>query len=96
MAILEEKQVGGDTWGRTDKGWISMAFVRQVGQQTEDPAVRTVSAGCLNVRAEAGTHSQVVAYLYRGARVKILEEKTVGDTQWGRTQQGWIALAYTQ
>lgn len=96
VAILEEKQVGGDTWGRTDKGWISMSFVQVVGQSESNEDLRTVTAGCLNVRAEAGTESAVVAYLYRGTKVKILEEKQVGDTRWGKTSQGWIALSYTE
>ena len=96
VAILEEKQVGGDTWGRTDKGWINLSFVQLVGQSQNDEDMRTVTAGCLNVRAEASTGSAVVAYLYRGSRVKVLEEKQVNDTLWGRTAQGWIALAYTE
>ena len=96
VAILEEKQVGGDTWGKTDKGWISMSYVQLMGQSDSEGDLRTVTAGCLNVRAEAGTGSSVVGYLYRGTKVKILEQMQLGDVLWGKTQQGWIALSYTE
>lgn len=96
VAILEEKQVGGDTWGRTDKGWISMSFVQLMGQSEPEGDLRTVTAGCLNVRADAGTESAVVGYLYRGSKVKILQEQQLGDVLWGKTAQGWIALSYTE
>ena len=28
LQILETKKVGSTTWGRTNKGWISMAYVK--------------------------------------------------------------------
>ena len=42
VTILEQKVVGTSTWGRTDKGWISMDFVKldaaEVPSQPQQPA----------------------------------------------------------
>ena len=73
-----------------------MSYVQLVGQSDSKGDLRTVTAGCLNVRAEAGTGSAVVGYLYRGTKVKILEQMQLGDVLWGKTHQGWIALSYTE
>ena len=96
VEILEEKQVGAVTWGRTDRGWISMAYVKVTGESKPAAVVRTVTASCLNVRADASTSSTVVGYLYRDAKVTILEQKQVGSTLWGKTSAGWIAMSYTK
>ena len=96
VTILEQKTVGATTWGRTDKGWVSMAFVVLDKQESTDANAKTVTTACLNIRAEASTTAKVVGYLYKGDKVTILEEKTVGSDLWGKTSKGWIALAYTK
>ncbi len=92
VEILETKTVNGDTWGRISKGWISLSYVDL--DQPETAVVKTVNTSCLRVRSAAGTNNQVVGYLYRGAKVTILETKTVDGTVWGRTDQGWVCMDY--
>ena len=97
VTILEQKMVGSTVWGRTDKGWISMAYV--VLDSTDPDAGKvfvTVTASVLNVRETASTGSKVVGYLYSGAKVEILETKTVDGVEWGRIANGWIAMQYTK
>ena len=50
--------------------------------------------GGLNVRKGASTGHPVVGHLNNGARVEILEQKTVGSTKWGRVAEGWISMTY--
>lgn len=99
VTILEQKTVGATTWGKTDKGWVSMDYVVMDSQSgsadTSNANVKTVTATCLNIRADATTSSKVVGYLYKGSKVEILETKTVGSDLWGKTAKGWIAMAYT-
>ena len=58
--------------------------------------MKTVTATCLNVRADATTSSKVVAFLYKVDKVEVSETKTVGDMLWGKTGKGWIAMQYTK
>ena len=91
VAILEQTTVGGVTWGKTDKGWISMTYVTLDGKVT-----RTVNCNCLIVRKGAGTGYGIASYLYYGTKVEVLEQKTVSGVLWGRISSGWICLSYTK
>ena len=109
VVITEQKLVGSTTWGKTEKGWISMEYVEldssentgdttQPGDATEDkPAsvTKTVNVSCLLVRSGAGTDYSQVGYLYKGAKVTVTETKTVGGALWGKIANGWICLDYT-
>ena len=104
--IYETKQVGSSTWGRMDKGWISLNYVVLDKTESSEPTKPeqsrpttikgTVTADCLRVRAGAGTGYKVVGYLYQGAKVEILETKQVGSTTWGRIKTGWISMDYVK
>ena len=106
VTVTEQKTVGGTTWGKVSKGWISMDYVTLDGStapgqsQTQAPVntgnTRTVTADCLKVRASTSTGAKVVAYLKKGVKVQVLETKTVGSITWGRTSKGWISLKYTK
>jgi len=96
VTITEQKTVGSTTWGKTEKGWISMAYVVLDSQGENQTSTRTVTADCLNVRSSAGSEYGIVGYLYHGAKVEILEQKTVGSVTWGRISTGWISLEYTK
>ena len=64
---------------------------------TEPPVTKwegEVTASSLNIRAEANTSATKVGYYVCGAKVTILERKTVGSMEWGRTDKGWISLSY--
>ena len=124
IVVLEQTVVSGQKWGRTDKGWVSMDYVRlesvvtvpdvtepeitepettepettepEVTQPQEKPdtVTGTVTANYLNVRNAAGTTGKIVSGYSKGTKVTILEKTLVNGTAWGRTDKGWISLAY--
>ena len=105
VEILEQKTVNGTVWGRISNGWISMNYVKQSDssddttskEETDDNTViGTVIADCLHVRSDAGTNNQIVARLYTGEKVTILETKTVDGVKWGRISAGWICMDYVK
>ncbi len=99
VQILEQQSVGSTTWGRIDKGWISLDYVILDGAASApQPTVqtKTVIADCLRVRSDAGTGHSIVGYLYTGAKVEILQTAVVGNTTWGRIKTGWISLDYVR
>lgn len=97
VEILEQKTVGGTAWGRISKGWISLDYVVLDKQNTsQSKVVKTVTADCLRVRSAAGTGNTIVGYLYTGAKVEILETKSVGGMLWGRISKGWISMDYVK
>ena len=67
---------------------------------TEPPTVPatmgTVVTGKLNIREDAGSKYDVVGSYTEGDRIEILETKTVDDTVWGRTNQGWVGMGYVR
>ena len=95
VTILEKKTIGSAVWGRIDKGWISLYYV-VLDIQSQQPETKTVTTDGLRIRSGPGTGNKVVGYLNKGDKVKILETKKVGSTLWGKTDKGWISLAYTK
>lgn len=100
VEITEQKTVGSTKWGKTAKGWISMDYVT-LDEKSETPAApqkmkKTVTADCLRIRSAAGTSNKIVAFLYAGATVEILETKTVSNVLWGRIAKGWISMDYVK
>ena len=102
VTITEEKTVSGIKWGKTEKGWVSMDYVKldsnsgSTGNTGTTTQTKTITADCLCVRSAAGTGNSIVGYLYYGARVEILETTTVGSTTWGRISNGWISMDYAK
>ena len=98
VTITETAQNGTTTWGKTDKGWISLSYVVIDGvQQTPEvkPVMGTVKvADVLRIRKGPGTSYAIAGYLNNGAKVEILEQKTVNGVKWGRISKGWISLSY--
>lgn len=94
VKILETTKVGKTTWGRIDKGWISLYYV----ELDEDVAgtYKTVTTKSLNIRSGPGTKNAKVGTYEKGEVVKILETTTVGSTLWGRTDRGWISMDYVE
>lgn len=82
IEILEVK----NNWGRTDKGWVSMTYVKM------DSTTGTVTASTLNIRKEASENAEKVGYYEKGDKVEILEVKD----DWGRTDKGWISMKYVK
>ena len=95
LVILETKNVDSATWGRTEKGWIHMHYVKL--DSVDVPAgsvVRTVTASSLRIRSAPGTSNKEVGQYTKGTQVVILEQKKVGSATWGRTAKGWIHMHY--
>ena len=80
---------------RRDCAKCGFSEVRETGvaQQPEIHIYGTVT-GCeaLNIRSNAGAGNSLVGMLHKGDRVEILEQKTVGEKVWGRTEKGWICI----
>lgn len=109
VVILEQKTVGSTTWGKTDKGWVSMDYISLKNQGSADtgtsnpetPAPQTwtgivISDDVLRVRAGAGTSYSIVGFLQPGTKVTVTAQKTVGAVTWGKTSQGWISMGYVK
>lgn len=98
VEILEQKTVGSTVWGKISKGWISMDFVvlDNATSTTLQKVTKTVTADCLRIRSQAGTSATIVGYLYYGAKVEVLETKTVNGMTWGRVSKGWISMDYVK
>ena len=114
VTITEEKTVGVTTWGKMEKGWISLDYVvmddQNSGSESEPeqdetdtpeqtPADKTVtgivnSNNFLRVRSGPGTNYEHIGYVYAGDKLTILEQKTVGNTTWGKITQGWVSMDY--
>ena len=102
VSVLEQFTYDGVTWGCTNKGWISMAYVNtgNTGSTAGDSstsdgqkATVTTQSG-LRVRSGAGTNYDIVGSLKYGTKVTILSQKTVDGTTWGEISTGWICMDY--
>lgn len=97
VTITEKKTVGAMTWGKIDKGWISLSYVVLDKQETTPAKVtKTVTADCLRIRKAPGTSNAITGYLYKDAKVEILQTKKVGSTTWGQVSKGWISMDYVK
>ena len=101
VTVTETKEVNGTTWGKVGKGWISLDYVEL--EPLKDEAGRpiyvvskTVCTSMLNVRSGPGTTYEICGYYYEGAKVEITEIKTVNEKAWGKTEKGWISMAYVE
>ena len=104
VTVSEKVRMGSVTWGKTDRGWISMDYFSAnaadaPGAEYWEPvrsSTKTVRADCLRIRSDAGTNNKIVGFLYDGDTVTVLETKTVGSVSWGRISQGWICMEYVK
>ena len=101
VTITEQTTVGSTTWGKTDKGWVSMEYIvlDQTSSGSQSAPVQKVTGTVtakqpLRIRSGAGTSYSIVGYLKSNARVEILEQKTVNGMVWGRVSKGWISMDY--
>lgn len=104
VTITEQTSSGSTTWGKTDKGWISMNYVDLDDDETEEapeeeqkPAAVTGKvkvSDILRVRSGPGTSYAVCGYLYNGDAVTVTEQKTAGSTTWGKMEKGWVSMDY--
>ena len=106
ITVLEQFSYNGTKWGCTNKGWISMKFVDVDGDDDDDDdddvivdddddsVTGTITATALRIRQGAGTKYDVVGSYEEGDRVTILDQRTVDDVTWGKTNKGWISMDY--
>ena len=93
--IYETASAKSDVWGRTDRGWISMRYVKLDAPTTGVGITgRVHRTNTLNVRSGAGTHFPKVTSLKKDTKVEIVEYTKVGNATWGRTHEGWVSLYY--
>lgn len=99
MTITKTKEVKGELWGRYIGGWISLTYTDfdiVMEERAEDADVVTaigiVNVDKLNIRGGTGTKYPIVGALYRGDKVEITLQKTVGVMVWGKISNGWIWL----
>ena len=90
-----------DGWGKTDKGWISMKYVKMdttTSTETETGTNTTYKTGkatvkvntTLTIRKEAKADGEKVGSYKNGDKVTITEV----SGEWGKTDKGWINLKY--
>ncbi len=99
VTITQQTTSGSMTWGKIDKGWISMDYIvlDKTQEQVQVQKNGTVKVNdLLRVRTGPSTSYAVAGYLKNGTKVTITETKTVGNTTWGKISQGWISLDYVQ
>ena len=110
----QETPDGTEDQSQTDPTGGAVSTEEPTEEPTEAPTeppvetvTGTVSANNLNVRSNPSTDSTVLSQLPVNLKVEILEQKTVGETNWGRIGQmelpngtkitgGWINLQYVQ
>ena len=97
VKFYETKKVSGTTWGRTNKGWISLEYVKLDSTKEETVIVTgKVIADALRIRKGAGSSYEIVGSYLMGETVKIYETKKVDGVTWGRTSKGWVSMDYVQ
>ena len=96
LEILEIKQVGGEKWGRIDRGWVLMDYVKLDSEEAETPIATGTVTGLLNIRSDAGTQYTRVGQLQAGTRLEFFEFTQVGTSRWGRIDRGWVLMDYVK
>ena len=103
VTIIETASGSGYEWGKYTKGWIALKYTNydDVVSGTGEKEDKVIATGTvynapsrLRIRSAANSSSSIVGYLSNGARVEILETKTVGSINWGRISKGWISMDY--
>ena len=96
VTILQQTLVNGVIWGQIDTGWICMSYVNIISGSNVVVATGMVTATTLCIRSAAGTGNAIVGTYDRGDVIQIFEIKEVNKTIWGRTDKGWVSMAYVQ
>lgn len=96
VIVTDQQIADGVTWGKTDKGWICMSYVRVDGGNGTVIKGGKVTASVLRVRSAAGTNSAIVGQYSKGTTIVILETVKVGKVTWGRTDLGWVSMEYVK
>lgn len=95
IEIWETTQTEGIQWGRTDRGWVCMSYVNRT-DVTESVLYTgwVIYTEALNVRSTPSLEGYIGTNLKRGESVRIYETRVSEGMIWGRTDLGWVSLAY--
>ena len=110
FSVFQTKMSNGAQWGRTEKGWICMTYVRLDGDITiEQPETESKPAdkpdtlgqgrvaNCsthVNVRANASAQSALQGTYPLNTVIVLLEETSNNGFDWYRTEKGWVCGTY--
>lgn len=94
ITILEQTNLNGEMWGRTDRGWVCLTYVQLDSSLAASSFSGTVNTAGLRIRSAAGTENTILGYYNTGDKVDVLETCYVSGVAWGRTDKGWICLDY--
>jgi len=88
-------------WGKISTGWVdvtgglaSTPVYEKAGSEI-DPITVTVTTGGVNNRIGPGTNYAKNGTYYKGQKLVITAKQKGGNYTWGKSEQGWIALQYT-
>lgn len=100
VEIYEYTVVRGSVWGRIDKGWIHMGYVKlDEADSSQSGTVTGTVVKCtkVNIRSGAGTYYGKVGELAAGSKVQILQLMQLeSGAIWARTSLGWIHTDYLE
>ncbi len=79
----------------TDSSWEDAETDSDVSPDNQTVVSGIVNVNdFLNIRSGPGTTYSTVGFLFRGTKVRILEQQAVGTMVWGRIEKGWICMDY--
>ena len=95
--VAEHKDSAGITWGQIkDGGWINLNYTQQpVETESAAPVEVTVKGTSVNIRRGPDTSYGVVMQVNTGKKLTITRTTTAGGYTWGKCDEGWVALKYT-
>ena len=88
-------------WGKISTGWVDVtnglasAPVYEKAGSAIDPITVTVTTGGVNNRIGPGTNYAKNGTYYKGQQLVLTAVQKGGNYTWGKSEQGWIALQYT-
>lgn len=94
ISILEFSHDGTMIWGRFDKGWVSMTYLKMVEAKGAGEINGKVTENDIPIYTGPSASHSVTATLYRNNKVTIKKLQTMGQTLWGKMDYGWIDMKY--
>ena len=97
IPIYELSKADNMTWGRTDKGWVSMLHIATTYTGNTGNGKMGTAGGFFstaNIRSAPGTGNAIVGYMMVGGRIEIFEQQLYSGQYWGRMNQGWVLMQY--
>ncbi len=96
VEFTEKTTVGDSTWGKTNKGWISLNYVYMDGTRTNEAKNGRITGDVVNVRSGPGTTYTAVGSVKAGDNVEILAQFKYGNTTWGCISNGWVSMDFVE